>query len=202
MTANGIKLHLASRSPRRQELLARLGVKFDSIEVDIEEHWDGSEDPGAYVTRLAVEKAQAGRRAVPDALPVIAADTEVVIDSRVLGKPRDLAAAGHMLSRLSGRTHIVYCAVALLADTEISDLELNRVTFRALRDSEIRAYCATGEPMDKAGGYAIQGRGGAFIARLEGSYSAVMGLPLSATAKILARAGIATPGAMQNTRNS
>jgi septum formation protein len=184
------RFYLASRSPRRRQLLQRLEFDFDCLDIEVDETWSGAEAPDAYVTRLALEKARAGRAIAPCTLPVLAADTEVVLDSRVLGKPVDSEAAVTMLLSLSGRTHQVYSAVALVHDSERACLNISQVTFAPLAERDCRAYCAGGEPLDKAGAYAIQGRAAAFITRLTGSYSAVMGLPLSEATRLLASAGI------------
>lgn len=184
------RFYLASRSPRRRQLLQLLGCDFECLDIEVDESWSGSEAPDAYVTRLALAKARGGRAAAPSTLPVLAADTEVVLDSQVLGKPVDCEAAVNMLLSLSGRTHQVYSAVALAHESENTCLSISQVTFAPLAERDCRAYCAGGDPLDKAGAYAIQGRAAAFITRLAGSYSAVMGLPLPKTARLLAEAGI------------
>lgn len=178
-------IYLASKSPRRRQLLEQLGIAYQTVDVDIDETWDGREFAKDYVTRLALEKARAGRQQAERDLPVLAADTEVVLDDEILGKPEDQDEAIVMLQRLSGRTHLVYSAIALLDKNENTALCISRVDFKPLSLEECRAYCDTGEPFDKAGGYAIQGRAGAFISRLEGSYSGVMGLPLFETQRLL-----------------
>ncbi len=185
-------VYLASRSPRRRELLQQIGVSFDVIDVDIEECRSQGEAADAYVARLALEKARAGRAALPGdrVLPVLGADTAVVAGDRILGKPHDRDAADAMLALLSGRTHRVLTAVALVADGEAVRVSSSNVTFRTLTGSERAAYWATGEPADKAGGYAIQGLAAVFISRIEGSYSGVMGLPLYETAALLQASGI------------
>jgi septum formation protein len=190
-------LYLASQSPRRRELLAQIGSAFEIVDVDVPEVRATDEAPRAYVERVARAKAHAGLQVVsardPDAI-VLGADTEVVLDDRVFGKPRDAAAAAAMLRELSGRTHTVIsvvCCVAVHAD-DLAVCE-SRVTFASLDESAIARYVATGESFGKAGGYAVQGRAAAFIAHLSGSYSAVMGLPLFETAALLRRAG-ADPG--------
>jgi septum formation protein len=178
-------LHLASRSPRRSELLARLGLDFGVLEIDIPEQRQPGEAPDDYGRRVAREKAGVGLlkvMAVPGAV-VLGADTEVVLDDDVFGKPSDDADAAAMLRRLSGRTHRVITAVSLVsASRELQAVSISEVTFAPLPDAEINAYVATGEPRGKAGGYAIQGRAQAFITHLSGSYSGVMGLPLHETA--------------------
>src|SRR5579863_4594149 len=173
-------VYLASASPRRRELLAQLGLSCETVPADIEERPVAGETPVEYVQRLARHKAEAAvRRLGRPMAAVLAADTEVVVDGRVLGKPQDREAGLAMLAGLSGRGHQVFSAVALWSEGEIqTTLSESRVWFRALTPSEAAAYWETGEPADKAGGYAIQGRGAIFIERLEGSYSGVMGLPL------------------------
>ncbi|MDX1433868.1 MAG: Maf family protein [Gammaproteobacteria bacterium] len=190
---------LASNSPRRRELLAQLGVGFEVLDPEVDETPRDGESPESLVARLAVDKAQAGR-AMSDAgggsgdAAVIGADTVVVIDAQALGKPRDAAHACAMLERLSGRCHTVLSAVALAhaGATEVRVSE-SRVCFRELSSDECRAYAMSGEPLDKAGGYAIQGRAAAFVRSLEGSYSGVVGLPLFETAELLREAGLLPP---------
>jgi len=189
-------LHLASKSPRRRELLGRLGLDFGILDLDIPEQRGPGEAPVEYVRRVAREKAGAGLlrvAAVPGAV-VLGADTEVILDDHVFGKPRDAADAVAMLRRLSGQTHEVVSAVSLVsAAREAQAVSVSEVTFGELSDDDIAAYVATGEPMGKAGAYAIQGGGEAFIRRLSGSYSGVMGLPLYDTARLLRQFDIA-PG--------
>jgi septum formation protein len=196
-------IYLASKSPRRQELLRQLGIEFTELLLreavgrrrDIVEAPRKGESPIEYIKRVARTKAavgwhQMGRRGLAPK-PVLAADTEVVLDGTVLGKPKDAMGAVDMLRRLSGQTHEVSTAVAIRWNTKILiAVSLSRVTFRALIDDEIERYVATGEPFDKAGAYAIQGRAAAFVSHLEGSYSGVMGLPLFETAEILAKIGL------------
>ena len=181
-------LHLASQSPRRRDLLARLGLAFGVLDIDLHEHPQTGERPEDYVRRVAREKAGAGLLqvvGVPGAL-VLGADTEVVLDGEVFGKPCDAADAAAMLRRLSGRTHRVLSAVSLVsAGREMQALSESDVTFAELDDATIAAYVASGEPDGKAGGYAIQGAAQAFIPCLSGSYSGVMGLPLFETAHLL-----------------
>jgi septum formation protein len=195
-------VYLASRSPRRQELLRQIGVTFDVLGLRIttgrqrdviEEAHDG-EPTLHYVERIARTKAQVGWRCMEQRLlparPVLGADTEVVLDDVICGKPDGAEAARAMLARLSGRQHDVITAVALKWNDVVDvALSVSHVTLRRLTDAEIQRYVATGEPFDKAGGYAIQGRAAVFITRLEGSYSGVMGLPLAETAGLLARSG-------------
>ena len=188
-------LHLASQSPRRRELLARLGVPFGVIDVDVPEHRESGEPPEDYVRRVAREKAGAGLLAVA-AVPgawVLGADTEVVLDDEVFGKPRDADDAMAMLRRLSGRTHAVVSAVSLVsAGREVQAVCRSKVSFAAIDESDIAAYVASGEPMGRAGAYAIQGGAERFVSRLDGSFSGVMGLPLHETCALLREAGIAT----------
>lgn len=184
-------VYLASASPRRQELLTQLGVRFEVVPAAVDETPLSDESGADLVCRLAAAKARAGiaARPVPSA-PVVAADTAVGLGRELFGKPASDADAVRILSRLSGRTHSVWTAVAV-ADGQRERVELSHseVTFRALTADEIAAYWRTGEPADKAGAYAIQGRGAQFIADLKGSYSGVMGLPLFETARLLALFG-------------
>jgi len=180
-------IYLASTSPRRRELLSQIGVSFHTVTPDIPEQPLPDESPEAYVRRLAQEKAAAGLALVDGPAIVIGSDTSVVLDDAILGKPRDQADGLAMLARLSGRAHRVLTAVALV-DREgrhRSRLSVSEVVFRNLEAEECLAYWQTGEPADKAGGYAIQGRGAMFIEHLSGSYSGVMGLPLFETAELL-----------------
>jgi septum formation protein len=190
-------LYLASGSPRRRELLQQIGVSFRVLGTGVDETTLPDEAPAAYVARLAAAKAEAGWRAVAGAAvlaadtAVLAADTAVVIDGGILGKPADRADGQRMLLRLSGRTHEVLTAVALRSAHGLnSRLSRSEVTFRRIGEREARAYWETGEPADKAGGYAIQGRAAVFVAHLRGSYSGVMGLPLFETAELLEQAGV------------
>lgn len=187
-------LHLASRSPRRSELLALLGLDFGVLALEVPEQRAPGEPPEDYVRRVAREKAGAGLLQVmgnPEAL-VLGADTEVVLDDEVFGKPGDAGEAAAMLRRLSGRTHRVLSAVSLVSrDREAQAFSVSEVRFGELDDAAIDAYVASGEPQGKAGGYAVQGRAQAFIAHLSGSYSGVMGLPLYETARLLRQFGVA-----------
>jgi septum formation protein len=184
-------VYLASASPRRSELLRQIGVPFTVRAAAIAEERMGGETPEAYVVRLAAAKAEAVWAAVADSRPVLGADTAVVLGGAVLGKPNDAAEAAAMLERLSGRTHRVLTAVAVRyaggIETRLSESE---VRFRATTAAERLAYCATGEPFDKAGGYGIQGHAAVFVEELKGSYSGVVGLPLFETAALLTRCGI------------
>jgi len=171
-------LVLASQSPRRAELIGRLGLVFDTLPADIDESYLGDEMPAAHAERLAREKAVSIARGRPDAL-VVGSDTIVVLDRDVLGKPRDEAEAVEMLLRLSGREHEVHTGIAVAQGGRIeSGLERVRVRFRPLDRAECEAYVATGEPMDKAGAYGIQGYGSAIVERIDGDFFAVMGLPV------------------------
>ncbi|WP_129135556.1 Maf family nucleotide pyrophosphatase [Luteimonas sp. YGD11-2] len=185
-------LLLASKSPRRRELLGRLGVPFAVLDIDIPEVRAPGETPEAYVRRVARDKAGAGWAAAPAGTSaVLASDTEVVLDDRVYGKPVDDHDAASMLRSLAGRSHEVLTAVALRSAADIDEVLVSTtVTFDALDEHAIAAYVATGEPMGKAGAYAIQGGAERFVTHLAGSYSAVMGLPLHATAGLLRAAGL------------
>ena len=186
-------IYLASGSPRRRELLQQIGVPFRVMGTSVDEAVRPGEVPAAYVERLAAEKAGAGWAGSRDEadVPVLAADTAVVLGGKVLGKPVDRRDAEGMLRQLSGRTHEVLTAIALLTVNGLeSGISRSEVTFRSLAAQEIRDYWETGEPADKAGAYAIQGRAAVFIADLRGSYSGVMGLPLFETAELLSKAGV------------
>lgn len=187
------QLLLASHSPRRRELLEQIGVDYQTIPVEIDERVFDGEQPAAYVARLASEKAWAGWYAQHESTqkPVLAADTAVVIGQQIMGKPEGEAAAVAMLQQLSGRTHEVYSGVALVDGETNVRISRSEVTFRPISADEALAYWQSGEPADKAGGYAIQGVAALFISRLEGSYSGVMGLPLFETAELLHDAGYA-----------
>ena len=186
-----VQLILASASPRRQALLKQVGIAFRQQVAEIDETPLENEAAEDYVVRLALEKARAVRQhSVTDRLPVLGADTAVVIDGRLLGKPESPAHARQMLQLLSGREHRVMSAVALLRGREAVQISVSRVWFRPLSENEIDAYWRTGEPQDKAGAYAIQGVGAIFIERLEGSYTGVMGLPLYETGQLLQDFGI------------
>ncbi len=180
-------IYLASGSPRRRELLAQLDISFESIVTDIDESLLADEPADAYVRRMARDKARAALQRHPEhRAPVLGADTAVIVDRDILGKPADQAAGEAMLRRLSGRDHEVLTAVAISAkEQEAMAVSRTVVTFRSLSDAEINGYWATGEPHDKAGGYAIQGLGAVFIAAIHGSYSGGMGLPLFETAHLL-----------------
>ncbi|MFC4728595.1 Maf family protein [Coralloluteibacterium thermophilus] len=179
-------LLLASQSPRRRELLAQLGAVFQVVDVAVPEVRADGEAAADYVLRVAGDKARAGLAHAGPHDVVLGADTEVVLEERVFGKPADAAEARAMLAALAGRTHTVISAVCLVSrDRSAHAVCASRVRFGPLRPADIDAYVATGEWRGKAGGYAIQGRGGALVAHLEGSYSGVMGLPLYETAGLL-----------------
>jgi septum formation protein len=188
-------LHLASQSPRRRQLLEQLGVEFVVIDVDVPEQREPGESPNDYVSRVARDKALAGfHKANQQNAIVLGADTEVVLDDDVFGKPRDADDAMAMLRRLSGRTHAVVSVVWMVSATrEQCAMSTSQVRFAALDDATIATYVATGEPFGKAGAYAIQGRGGTLVEHLEGSYSGVMGLPVFETAGLLRDFGV-SPG--------
>jgi len=182
---------LASVSPRRRELLTQIGVPHIIIAADIDETTHPGELPRDYVTRMARQKALTVRDRGATALPVLAADTTVVLDDVIYGKPRDRADGIAMLQCLAGRTHEVLTAVAVATAGEVAlRLSTSAVRFRDLTLEECRAYWETGEPRDKAGSYGVQGHAGVFIESLRGSYSGVMGLPLFETAELLRAAGI------------
>ena len=202
-------IYLASRSPRRRELLTQIGVRFhlllfreraDSPE-EVNEDPLAGEAPDAYVERVARAKAEVGwkrmlQRNLPHA-PVLSADTTVALDGRIFGKPADRREAGEMLAALSGKSHEVLTAVAIKwGDSLLSALSRSEVRFKDLGEAEIRDYVATGEADDKAGAYGIQGRAARFAVELRGSYSGVMGLPLYETGQLLERIASARPGRM------
>jgi septum formation protein len=181
---------LASQSPRRRELLTLVGIKHEVRPADIDEAYLAGEQPHAHAERLAREKVEAVSRDVPDAL-VIGSDTIVVVDGDVLGKPRDEPHAAAMLARLSGRSHIVITAVAVEWRGVVrSSVEEVGVTFHPMTSSEIEAYIATREPMDKAGAYGIQGYGATIVERVDGDYFAVMGLPLQRLVRLITELGV------------
>ena len=199
-------IYLASKSARRRELLSQVGIGFDVLKLregpgrdaDVVEVVETGEPPLHYVERIARTKANAGwqsmlaRGLAPR--PVLGADTEVVLDGEVFGKPSDERAAKAMLVKLAGRTHEVVTGVALRWQDETHfAMSTSKVTIAALSRARIDAYVKSGEPFDKAGGYGIQGRAAAFVTRLDGSYSGVMGLPLAETAGLLAKAGFPVP---------
>lgn len=192
-----LELILASASPRRRELLAQLGVPFTVMPANIDERALPDEAPRAYTMRVAHAKAQHVARQCPTAV-VLGADSVVVLEQQILGKPRDVAEARHMLSRLSGREHTVLTGLAVLHQARqfVSlDAVCTLVRFRSLSASAIEAYVATGEPMDKAGAYAIQGAAAAFVELWQGCYTNVVGLPLRRAAALLQAAGLHIPPA-------
>ena len=188
-------VYLASSSPRRRELIAQLGLRFEVVPAEVDESRQHHEIPADFVKRLALAKGRAALSTgkFSDAA-VVSADTVVVIGDDILGKPSDNADAINMLTRLSGRTHKVYSAVAVMTpERETVECSLTSVRFRTLQESEIERYCRTGEPADKAGAYGIQGLGAVFIEDISGSYSGVVGLPLCETARLLAGFGYCLP---------
>ncbi len=190
---NPAKLILASQSPRRAELLALLGVAFEQAPADIDERQLSDEPPEVYVARLAWEKSEAVQRQMQTSSAVLAADTCVVLDGLVLGKPADHLDALAMLARLSGREHQVLTAVCVRRGAQVEEtISDSAVSFVTLDRFQCEAYLATDEPWDKAGAYGIQGLAGAFVAELKGSYSGVMGLPLAETWSLLQRFEVPT----------
>jgi len=197
----GKPLILASQSPRRAELLQQIGISFTATPAEIDETPVGGESPEDFVRRMAVSKAQMIHAQHPQDI-VLGSDTAVVLHGRILGKPDNREHAIEMLLSLSGREHRVLTGVAVVhAETEyaVSD---NRVLFRDITLEEAERYWESGEPSDKAGGYAIQGHGAVFIERIEGSYSGIMGLPLFETAQLLARAGVTVWSDSHQTANT
>jgi len=192
------KIYLASRSPRRGELLGQIGIGFDVHPSDVDESVLPDEAPEHYVMRLAKEKASVCVQRLVEQnlplLPVLAADTTVCIDGMILGKPEDDADAATMLRRMSDRWHVVHTAVAVADRDRVAvALSSTQVELAPLSEADIAAYIASGEPRDKAGSYGIQGLAGTFIRRIEGSYSGVMGLPIYETAQLLKQFGAALP---------
>ena len=185
-------LYLASGSPRRRELLTQIGVPFTTLNAPVDETPLAGESAPAYVERLARAKAAAGHATLAQPGIVLGADTAVVLDGKILGKPENAAHAQAMLAELSGREHQVLTAVALTDGQRCESLCVtSQVRFRLISVQEAQRYWATGEPVDKAGGYAIQGLGAIFVTALAGSYSAVVGLPLNETAELLEHFAIA-----------
>lgn len=177
---------LASASPRRRELLNQIGVKFELVNALIDEQILTNETPDAYVSRLALTKAHAGARATAGHLPVLGADTSVVLDQQILGKPESKSHFLQMLTQLSGRSHQVLTAVAIVhGQLQLQALSCTEVWFRAISAAELESYWQSGEPHDKAGGYGIQGLAARFVERIDGSYSGVVGLPLCETDRLL-----------------
>jgi len=198
MSISDKRIYLASRSPRRRDLLKQIGVPFELLLLredlrrgaDVDETPLPDESPGVYVLRMAREKAatavrQIAYRALPQK-PVLAADTTVVFDGQIVGKPDDPEHAARILRALSGREHQVLTAVAVALREQVeTQISVSSVWFREIADADIRRYCASSEPLDKAGAYGIQGRAGAFVTRIAGSYSGIMGLPLAETVELL-----------------
>ncbi len=187
-----IQLYLASKSPRRQELLQQIGVRFMQIDVDVSEERLLQEKAQDYVSRIALEKARAGSRLpglIKD-IPILGSDTIVVVDNNILVKPKDFNDAIEILTLLSGRSHKVLTAISVIHHEAWSCVSETTVTFRDLSENEIEAYCFSDEPWDKAGAYAIQGKAAIFIKEIKGSYSGVMGLPIFETSQCLQKAGI------------
>jgi septum formation protein len=188
--SGGPRIVLASQSPRRRDLLDLVRIPHEVRPADIDETVLPGETPEGHSERLAREKAQVIARQLPDAV-VVGSDTIVVVDGEILGKPTDADHARRMLARLSGRGHTVFTAVAVARGTRVAaGVERVPVTFRALAPWEIDAYVATGEPMDKAGAYGIQGYGATIVERIEGDYFAVMGLPLVRLVRLLGEVGV------------
>jgi septum formation protein len=204
MPIDNFHIYLASGSPRRAELLEQIGVHYRQMNVEVDERVNPGETPQEYVERLALAKAQVGRAGLSsgDSHPVLGADTAVVVDGEIFGKPLDREHALKMLARLSGRCHEVYSAVALVGHLSDVRCNISKVCFRSLTAAEILAYWESGEPVDKAGGYAIQGLGAIFVERLEGSYSGVMGLPVFETRSLLLGEGIDMLECIKNTKGT
>ena len=181
---------LASASPRRQELLDQINVTYKVYPVDIDETPRINEPPLAYVQRLATEKSAACKAQLNPDKPILAADTTVVLGNMIMGKPKDQADALAMLMQLSGKTHQVYSAVSLRGREHGQAVCITEVTFKYLKEQEILAYWQSGEPLDKAGSYAIQGLGALFVEAIKGSFSGVVGLPLFETAELLSNQGV------------
>jgi septum formation protein len=187
-------LVLASQSPRRKELLSQLGYQFKTVSADIDESIIGNELPRDYVLRLAIEKAKVVAKDQAADCVVLGSDTSVIFKEHILGKPDNIEACCQQLLMLSNNTHQVLTAIAAVKNNQISSAIISTdVTFKALTVEEIQRYWHTGEPQDKAGAYGIQGIGGQFVTQIKGSYSAVVGLPLYETAKLLAELGLPTP---------
>ena len=180
-----MKIYLASKSIRRYELLKQIGINFEVVDIDIDESCKENENPITYVRRIAIEKARAGKLLTKNNFPVLAADTVVALDNFILGKAEKKEDAINMLEKISGCTHNVLSAVTIFGQKESTKININKVTFKKLSKKDICNYCESNEPIGKAGGYAIQGKGALFIEKLEGSYSCVMGLPLDETHQLL-----------------
>ena len=187
-------LILASQSPRRKELLSQLGYQFETISADIDESIIGNESPSDYVLRLAIEKAKVVSKNQSANCIILGSDTSVIFEKHILGKPENIEECCQQLLMLSNKTHQVLTAIAAVKNNQIfSAIISTDVSFKALSVEEIQRYWHTGEPQDKAGSYGIQGIGGQFVKQINGSYSAVVGLPLYETAKLLVELGLPTP---------
>jgi septum formation protein len=185
-----VQIILASASPRRKELLDQIKVTYKVHPVDLDETPLPDETPLDYVQRLAAEKSAACVAQLKTEIPVLAADTAVVLGRVIMGKPKDQADALAMLTQLSGKTHQVYSAISLRGREHSLAVSITEVTFRCLTEREMLDYWHSGEPVDKAGSYAIQGIGGMFVGSIKGSFSGVVGLPLFETAELLSKQGI------------
>ena len=196
----GLQIYLASQSPRRRTLIEQLGIHYQTISVEVDEQQQAGELPAYFVARLACDKAQAGWRLVAEqAIPVVGADTCIVLDQQIVGKPEDKRQGIELLKRYSGNTHQVVTGVAMVGPVSgargapiVQQVRVNtsQVTFRVVTDRECEQYWQTGEPEGKAGGYAIQGKAAVFIEKIEGSYSGVMGLPLFEFSELITEFGI------------
>lgn len=193
ISADQVDVILASKSPRRRELLSQIGVRFEVINVDIDESVKDKEEPLTYVKRVTLEKGRAGLASEQLSTienyqnkPILSADTCIILDGKVLGKPESQAHAVTMINQMVGRTHQVATAVAIVSEayTQV-EVSVSTVKFAALEQAQILRYCETGEGLDKAGAYAIQGLAGQFIESIEGSYSGIVGLPLNETSKLI-----------------
>lgn len=185
------QLILASSSPRRRELLTQIGIDYKVQPINIDERVLENELPSEYIRRISEQKARSARALLNTHLPILAADTAVVLDNTIImGKPENYTDAYAMLQQLSGKVHKVYSGVFLLGKAAHYAVNITQVQFKLLTDNQIKAYCETNEPYDKAGSYAIQGLAAIFIETISGSFSGVMGLPLFETSQLLAREGI------------
>ena len=185
-----VQIILASASPRRKELLDQIKVSYRIYPVNLDETPFPNETPLDYVQRVAAEKSAACMAQLKTETPVLAADTAVILGNVIMGKPKDQADALAMLTQLSGKTHRVYSAISLRGREHSQAVSITEVTFRHLTEQEMLDYWRSGEPLDKAGGYAIQGLGGVFVESIKGSFSGVVGLPLFETAQLLSKQGI------------
>lgn len=182
------RLILASKSPRRKEILEKLGLDFEIVSSDYEEDFQAKKDPIELAKFLSLNKAKAVANNITDEAIIVAADTFIVLKGKFFGKPKDIQDARLMLELLSGQTHKVITGIALVdtvTNQEITDISITKVTFKSLTAKEIDDYIKTGEPFDKAGAYAIQGKGAVFITKIDGDFFAVVGLPLDLLAKHL-----------------